>query len=258
MSYFSFNIFDCGMQYNDADRFWICKYKYNRQRLYYVLEGEAYFFRNGIEYPIRSGGVYIFPSNLEFIMKQYTSEKMKLLYFDFSTVPPIISDVIFGMMAEDDNVTLGILKAMCQIFDDISVKCLYFPQMSSNPRCRVLCMLFDALLTHLSERFGINYRLDPVIRKSVEYINENFTDDIHVSELSNMAHLCPDHFTRLFKANMDVTPYQYLMRLRLSRAIALKDQGIGGEELLKLTGFRNLDSLSKAIRRERPEHDIEK
>ena len=57
---------------------------------------------------------------------------------------------------------------------------------------------------------------------------------------------------------MDVTPYQYLMRLRLSRAIALKDQGIGGEELLKLTGFRNLDSLSKAIRRERPEHDIEK
>lgn len=48
------------------------------------------------------------------------------------------------------------------------------------------------------------------------------------------------------------------MRLRLSRAIALNDQGIGGEELLKLTGFRNLDSLSKAIRRERPEHDIEK
>lgn len=79
MSYLSFHIFDCNIRYNSAAHIWPCKYKHNRQRLYYVLEGESYFFRNGKEYPIRSGGVYIFPLNLEFIMKQYTPEKMKLL-----------------------------------------------------------------------------------------------------------------------------------------------------------------------------------
>ena len=87
--------------------------------------------------------------------------------------------------------------------------------------------------------------------------NDNFTNDIHVSDLSKMAHLCPDHYTRLFKANMNSTPYQYLMSLRLNRALALKDQGIGGEELLKLTGFRNLDSLQRAVRRGRSERDPE-
>lgn len=167
------------------------------------------------------------------------------------------------MRATEDPVALHILGSLERIFEEIreenpSIPRVFYPQNGTDSRSRILCMLFDALLTRLSDRFGIEYKLAPVIRESVEYINENFTNDIHVSDLSKIAHLCPDHYTRLFKANMNATPYQYLMSLRLNRALALKDQGIGGEELLKLTGFRNLDSLSKAIRRERPEHDIEK
>ena len=263
MSYYSYNIFDCSVQYNRADRVWLCQYKYGRQRLYYILDGEAWFFNNGIEYPVSAGDICIFPVNLEFIMKQYSERKVCLLYFDFETIPPIISDRIYTMRAADDPVALHILGSLERVFEEIkeanpSLPRVFYPQNGTDSRSRIICLLFDALLTRLSDRFGIEYKLDPVIRQSVEYINDNFTNDIHVSDLSKMAHLCPDHYTRLFKANMNSTPYQYLMSLRLNRALALKDQGIGGEELLKLTGFRNLDSLSKAIRRERPEHDIEK
>ena len=119
MNYYSYNIFDCNIQYNKADRIWYCKYKYGRQRLYYILDGEAWFFNNGNEYPISTGDICIFPVNLEFIMKQYSERKMRLLYFDFETIPPIISDRIYSMRATEDPVALHILGSLERIFEEI-------------------------------------------------------------------------------------------------------------------------------------------
>lgn len=263
MSYFSYHILDCGITVNDADHFWKCKHAYNRQRIYYVLDGEAYFFNNGIDYPVRTGDICLFPSNLEFIMKQYTEKMMRLIYFDFETVPPIFSDKIYSIKATRDPAALHILGSMEHIFREISElhpdwSRVYYPQNETDSLSRMICLLFDALLTRLSEDFGIEYHMDPVIRNSVEYINEHFTEEIHISDLAENVHLCADHYTRLFRANMRSTPYQYITGLRLNRALALREQGINGDELLRLTGFRNLDSLSRAIRREKSRHDAEK
>ena len=249
MSFYSFQIYECGVQYNRADLFWSCRDKFNYQRLYYILEGEAYFFDRGNEYLVSEGNVYIFPSNLEFVMKQYSKERMRLLYFDFYTVPPIVSDRIFGLRAESDPVAMGILSSMLELFSELEPTRIGFPQGDPDPKKRLLCSLFDCLLMRLSNNFGIEYKIDPVIRESVVYMSENFTKELHVEDLAKRAHLCTDHYTRLFRENMNSTPYQYLMNLRLNRALVLKDQGVSGEQLLEMTGFSTLDSLARAIRR---------
>ncbi|HWK07628.1 MAG TPA: helix-hairpin-helix domain-containing protein [Puia sp.] len=59
------------------------------------------------------------------------------------------------------------------------------------------------------------------LKLALKYMQENMEGEVTLAKLSDTAHLSPFHFLRLFKATYELTPMQYLTRLRMKKACRL-------------------------------------
>lgn len=64
-------------------------------------------------------------------------------------------------------------------------------------------------------------RMNAAIKDCCLYMNNNFEKDITLNQLSQMMHLSPNYFLKLFKKEMGITPKEYLLQIRLDYARSL-------------------------------------
>lgn len=96
---------------------------------------------------------------------------------------------------------------------------------------------------------GLNYRQKrnylPAIESIKQFINENFTEDISLTQLAEIGCMSPFHFNRLFKKITLITPYQYLLRVRLRQAhLDLCNTSLPITEVAFSSGFNSLEHFS--------------
>ena len=85
---------------------------------------------------------------------------------------------------------------------------------------------------------------------SVRYINDHYTEQLTVPALAAMEHLSVSRYAELFRAQMNVSPHQYIIRLRLSMACdVLVDSDLSIERIAELTGFRDSFYFSKLFKK---------
>jgi AraC-like DNA-binding protein len=82
-----------------------------------------------------------------------------------------------------------------------------------------------------------------------EYLLENLDQPIYLQTLANLCHLSPVQFQRHFKAKMGLTPYAWLVRLRLEKAMQLLQSGLKGTAVAHAVGFYDQAHFSKAFKR---------
>jgi len=89
----------------------------------------------------------------------------------------------------------------------------------------------------------------PVIEKVKLYINEHFTEDISLSQLSNISSMSLFHFNRFFKRLTTFTPYQYMVRVRLEQAhLHICNTSLSITEIAFRCGFNSLEHFSAAYK----------
>jgi len=89
-----------------------------------------------------------------------------------------------------------------------------------------------------------------VLERLREYIVAHLDEPIQVTALARVAGRSPFHFSRIFARSVGVTPHQYVVRLRLRRAVELVRDGRSGlAEIAMRTGFADQSHLSRWIRR---------
>ncbi len=86
------------------------------------------------------------------------------------------------------------------------------------------------------------------ISQSVQYIAEHFYTELSVSDLANMCSYSPEHYSRLFKKYLGVSPIQYIINLRLENAVHL----INTEKMTVMdaaykSGFQSSSAFYKAF-----------
>ena len=75
--------------------------------------------------------------------------------------------------------------------------------------------------------------------------------DWHVGELARSMHLSADYLIRIFSERYGVTPYQYLLSLRLEAAKSLlRSSDLGVEEIAVQTGFSSVYTFSRFFRKQ--------
>ena len=87
------------------------------------------------------------------------------------------------------------------------------------------------------------------IRKVLEFIQLNLSEDLSLQRLADIAHYSPFHFQRVFKDSVGESPKQYVIRLRLERiAHYLKVfPGMSISDLAEKSGFTSLSTFSRAF-----------
>ncbi len=77
------------------------------------------------------------------------------------------------------------------------------------------------------EETGANIRCNPIISDALKYIDENFASKSTLDELSKQVNLSPIYFHKLFKTSVGETPYQYVLKKRLKKAVGMLMTGEG-------------------------------
>jgi AraC-like DNA-binding protein len=96
----------------------------------------------------------------------------------------------------------------------------------------ILFQLFSRFLRQASPKYKITDR----IRKSLYHIRKNIDLPIRINELTDVCCLSEDHFIRLFKKEMDLTPTQYINRKKIEKA-----------QLMIITGDQSMKDIAYSL-----------
>jgi AraC family transcriptional regulator len=81
---------------------------------------------------------------------------------------------------------------------------------------------------------------------SLNYLHSYYTQELSLDELAGIACLSKFHYLRVFKSVFQLSPYQYLLKLRLEKAgELLKHTSIPVSEMSVELGFQNITSFSR-------------
>lgn len=127
------------------------------------------------------------------------------------------------------------------------------PDDSKGYRVSILSSrLVYTVLDHLPEDI-FSSRTGALLPTEVfEYIDENCTKRVTVSELARIAGMNTDAFIRSFRHKMHITPARYMLRKRLDRAcILLTHTDMSIKQIASECGFRDRNYFTTVFRRER-------
>jgi len=89
------------------------------------------------------------------------------------------------------------------------------------------------------------------IHRVAEWLERSIGEEVRLSEVARLAELSPYHFLRTFKREIGVTPYRFLVRARIRRALELlMEPGATVTEIAYAVGFGDLSNFVHTFRRE--------
>jgi len=108
----------------------------------------------------------------------------------------------------------------------------------------LLCDLFNTIIKYHST--SDNSKISDAVR----YIEDNYTKNFDVSELSDLCYMSQAHFFRLFKKEMGMTPIEYKNKLRIERAkYFLSENECSVTEISDLLGFESVYYFSRFFKK---------
>lgn len=155
-------------------------------------------------------------------------------------------DDLKPLISCQDRFLRGLLERLDQVVRDGKADTLYLETlvMLLMQEVRTLQQLPEALPSAAGE-FGPQQR-----QRLEEYIEASLASDVRLADLSNIAHLSPYHFSRVFRRTYGMSPYQYLLHCRIKRAKHLITTT--RRSLLDIaleTGFAGASQFSRSFRR---------
>ncbi len=128
-------------------------------------------------------------------------------------------------------------------------------QSPGTPRLWVETLITELLLQVLSSNENLTHIQPftikqktyymPIIERVKSFMNDNFMEDISLSQLAALGNMSVFHFNRLFKKITDCTPYKYLLCIRLHLArIQIRNTSQPITEVAFSSGFKSLDHFS--------------
>jgi AraC-like DNA-binding protein len=103
----------------------------------------------------------------------------------------------------------------------------------------------------MSRRSGYNSDIVSRILRTTSFVEANLSKALTIQDLADVACYSLFHFCRLFNSVAGMSPYDYIMRRRLSRAAVtvVDDRDKSVIEIAFDTGFKSPDGFTRAFRR---------
>jgi AraC-like DNA-binding protein len=96
-------------------------------------------------------------------------------------------------------------------------------------------------------------KLDTRIERAIQYLEQNFRDDVSIDQLAHIAGLSRYHFFRTFHTAVGIPPHEYLIKFRLREArrlIALHGRRRSLGQIAVETGFADQTHFTRRFRQE--------
>lgn len=87
------------------------------------------------------------------------------------------------------------------------------------------------------------------VRKTREYINDNYEENISLEQLANLVNLKPLRLLRVFRKALGLPPHAYLVQVRIIQAKKLLAMGMSIVDVAVETGFSDQSHLHRHFKR---------
>ncbi len=96
----------------------------------------------------------------------------------------------------------------------------------------------------------IDHQDEDYLVKAIDYMRTYYSSNITIDDISREIFLSPSHFKRVFKMKTGITPYQFLIKLRIDKVKQLLAmEGYSIDEAAMICGFANSGHLATVFRR---------
>ena len=89
------------------------------------------------------------------------------------------------------------------------------------------------------------YNANPYITKSIKYINDNIKKKLSIDEICQYINLSKFYFSRIFKEEVGVTPYRYILDCKIEAVKSDLDKGVDINTAASKYEFYDLSHLNK-------------
>ncbi|MBL4739413.1 MAG: AraC family transcriptional regulator [Sneathiella sp.] len=90
--------------------------------------------------------------------------------------------------------------------------------------------------------------VDHLILKARDYIHENIRGDITLDEISDEINISKFHFLRLFREQIGITPYQYVLNHRVNQARKALEKSLSLNDVVFDYGFADLSHFNRRFK----------
>lgn len=200
----------------------------------YIISGEGTVILDGKQYYAREGDIYMLPPGRDHLY--YSDNANPWVKIWFNARGPLID----GLFSAYDSRTMAVFpqagggEFITRIHDigrDDSN--------SAREKHEKAAVVFHELLQYLHAKYYTrekNYSQETALLK--EYIDNHVTRNITLKELGDMVYLSESQIIRIFKRDLGITPYEYILSLKMEQAkLMLRSTGLMVKEIAFQLGF---------------------
>ncbi|QMV43913.1 AraC family transcriptional regulator [Cohnella cholangitidis] len=113
--------------------------------------------------------------------------------------------------------------------------------------CGILTAMYED--KHVNDTLKLSSSAAKAISETVIDMERHFAEDISIKELARKIHMTTYAFIRLFKRQTGLTPYEYILKARITKArIMLEQTDLSVTEISEQVGFRNANNFIRKFK----------
>ncbi len=213
---------------------------------HYILHGRGVYYVDGITYHLEGGqGFLIYPG----VTTTYTADEEDpweycWIGFDGYDTRRILQDCGFSLT---NHIFTDPTKG--PLWSDFQKLIAYFGEQKTNDYT-ILSQLY-LCFSHMCLR-GKQAKLlgEAPVEKALDYIHNNFTYDIKITDIAQYLHVDRTYLYKLFIHHTNTSPQQYLInhRIAVSKKL-LQETTLSITEIAFSCGFRDVSSFNKHFKK---------
>ena len=199
-------------------------------RLYYVIDGEAYYEESGRKRRLKKGYLYLTPVRCPFSLTENEDDKLLHTYVHIYTVPEVSE---FTEVEVADGTPLSEAVSLWRKYASTSDKGL-------------LISIVQLVLSLVDRELG---RENAAARLTKEYIDSYDGVGIDMNDVSEAVGYTREHITRAFSAAYRMTPMQYVTSRKMELARQSLESGESVSAAADSLGYSSPYALSRAFKK---------
>jgi YesN/AraC family two-component response regulator len=226
-----------------------------------ILSGKCLYKINDILYPVEKGDVIICNPGFSHGRILAPGEEMIEFYSGIDNISVMNYSKNF-LTDKNTNPILNLQKQKQEFFDSCNE--ILSVQEKNEPGSDLLLkslmmklIIFVLKSTLTPDDTKDEYHLDfesndktYIVNTIISYVNENYIKEISLYKISRNMYLSPVYISKIFKDETGDSPINYLIKLRLSKAIEhLKEDRLTIKALSKSVGYKDPYYFSKLFKK---------
>lgn len=95
---------------------------------------------------------------------------------------------------------------------------LFLYQEKLLDQCRLLLPVILTRINFLENKIGCETEMPTGLTKAIHYLNSHYSEELEINKISAKYGLSPSYFNALFHRHLDISPSEYIKKIRMSHA----------------------------------------